>query len=205
MVAHPPEHAGRRRQAHAARGRVAAADHQRGRGVGQHRRPGGTITEQERQDPEEACVDDDRVELRLGHQASQHARLERHRLHEQPDDVEVDPLYARGLGAAGQVDIEAGHVEVGLGRYCLRRGADGADLGGVSGGAEDRDTVAAVDQTLSHVQQRCDVTGRRQRGDEDFWHGLDARQSPAPKLGGFVEIWWRSQAAPPRPESLPGG
>ena len=194
-VAQPAERGRRRRQAHAARRGVTAADHQRRRGVGQHRRPGLAIAQQERQDPEEARVDDDRVELCLRHQLRQRTRLVRHRLHEQPDDVEVDPLDARGVGAAGQVDVEAGHVEVGLGRYRPRGGADGADLGGVIGRGQDGDAVAAVDQTLRDVQQGTDVADRRQRGDEDFWHAIDARPAPAPKLGGFVEIRWRSQAA----------
>jgi hypothetical protein len=57
-------------------------------------RAGGTVTEQERQDPEEARVDDDGIELRLGHQPGQHGGLVRHRLHEQPDDVEVEPFDA---------------------------------------------------------------------------------------------------------------
>src|SRR5262249_60574537 len=84
-------------------------------------------------------------------------------------------------------------------------------LGGVRGRAEDRDAVAAVDQTLCDVQQRGDVAGWRQRGDEDFWHALDARRLPVLELGGFVEIRWRLQAMdasvvdqPPRGEGEPG-
>ncbi len=84
----------------------------------------------------------------------------RHRLHEEPDDVEVDSLDARGVGAPGQVDVEAGHVEVGLGGDRLRGGADGADLAGVVGGAQDGDAVAAVDQPLRDVQQGTDVADR---------------------------------------------
>ncbi len=118
----------------------------------------------------------------------------RHRLHEEPDDVEVHPLDARGVGSAGQVDVEPGHVEVGLGGYRVRGGADGADLAGVVGRPQDGDAVTAVDQTLRDIQQGSDVADRRQRGNEDFWHGLDAWRMAARKLGGFVEIGWRLQA-----------
>jgi hypothetical protein len=78
------------------------------------------------------------------------------------------PFDARGLGTAGQVDVEPGHVEIGLRRYRVRGGADGADLAGVVGAAQDRDAVAAVDKTLRDVQQRCDVADRRHRGNENF-------------------------------------
>jgi hypothetical protein len=101
---------------------------------------------------------DDGASLR--HQPRQRAGLVRHRLHEQPDDVEVDPLDAGGLGTAGQVDVETCQVEVGFCRYRLRGGAYGTDPGGVSGRAQDGDAVAAVDETLRDVQQRCNVAGR---------------------------------------------
>jgi hypothetical protein len=48
---------------------------------------------------------------------------------------------------------------------------------------------------LRDVQQRSDVAGRRQRGNEDFWHALDARAEGVSKLGGCVEIGWRSRAS----------
>jgi hypothetical protein len=38
---------------------------------------------------------------------------------------EIHPLDARGLGAAGQVDVEPGQIEVGRPRNRVRGGADG--------------------------------------------------------------------------------
>ena len=64
---------------------------------------------------------------------------------------------------------------------------------GMRGRGQDRDAVTAVDEVLGDVQQRTDVAGRGQRGNEDFWHGSMLGDRRCHKLGGFVEIGWRSQ------------
>ncbi len=111
-----------------------------------------------------------------------------HRLHEEPDDVEVHSFDARRVGAAGQVDVQAGHVEVGLDGYRVRGGAGGADPARVVGRAQDVDAVTAIDQTLRDVQQGTDVAERRQRGNENFWHGSMLGEWPRSSL----EVLWRS-------------